>query len=332
MRIAIVRLTSLGDIIFCMCCLQLIKRRLPEARITWVADKKFADILDHNPDLEKVVKLDLKGVKRHFSFAGARHEYQKLKDAGEFDIAIDLHGMLKSALVAACLSRRRAGFHRSVAKEPLAALWYADAFRISREELAVSRFSRLAAAALGFGFSEEELLAKKPYLFHGEADALAVAPFFSREKKNVILVPGSSAGYKNYPKGKYLRIAKSLDAQFLVCNGGEKEREVAAYLAENCGSVTPLPTLTLNQLKAAVSRADLVIGGDTGPTHMAWACNVPSITLYGATPANCVYPGPTCRAVTSGSPANPLRADKNDFSIGKIREETIIGLAEELLS
>jgi heptosyltransferase-1 len=315
-----------------MCCLQLIRRRLPEARITWVADSKFADILDHNPDLEQVVKLDLKKVKSNFSLAGARSEYQKLKNAGVFDLAIDLHGMLKSALVAALLSRRRAGFHYSVAKEPLTSLWYTNSFRIPREELAVSRFSRLAAASLGFTYSEEELLTKKPYLFYGKADLLAVAPFFSLEKKTVLLVPGSSAGYKNYPREKYLEIVKNMDAQFLVVSGGEKEREVATYLAENCGSVTPLPPLTLNQLKAAVSRADLVIGGDTGPTHMAWACNVPSITLYGATPANCVYPGPTCRALTSGSLVNPLKVNKNDFSIGKIRPQSVIAVAEEFLS
>jgi heptosyltransferase-1 len=332
MRIAIVRLSSLGDIIFCMSCLQLIRRHLPQARVTWVADSKFADILDYNPDLEQVVKLDLKGVKRRPSCAAALGEYRKLKEAGEFDLAIDLHGMLKSALVAACLSRQRAGFHRSVAKEPLATLWYGDCFRIPREGFAVSRFSQLAAAALGFPFSEEELKEKKPYLFHGEADALAVAPLFSREKKNVILVPGSSAGYKNYPKEKYLRITKGLDAQFLVCHGGAREREVGEYLAGNSGSVTLLPTLTLNQLKAAVSRADLVIGGDTGPTHMAWACNTPSITLYGATPANCVYPGPLSRAVTSGSRVNLLRPDRNDLSLRAIREEAVIALAEELLS
>ena len=315
-----------------MAALQVIRRHLPQARITWVADSKFADILDHNPDIEQVIKVDLKGAKRRRSGAGMLQEYRKLKEAGTFDLAIDLHGMLKSALVAACLSPRRAGFHYSMAKEPLATVFYGNSYRIPREGFAVSRFSQLAAAALGFSFQEEELMVKQPYLFHGAADALAVAPFFSSSKKNVILVPGSSIDYKNYPKEKYLQIARSLDVQFLVCQGGGQEREVAGYLAEHCASVAALPALSLNQLKAAISRADLVIGGDTGPTHMAWGCNVPSITLYGATAAHCVYPGPTCRAVTSGARIDPQRPDRKNFSVREIREETIIALAEELLS
>jgi len=331
-NIAIVRLSSLGDIIFCMAALQVIKRHCPDARITWFADRRFADVLDHNPDLERVVKMDWRGVKREFSLEGVRREYRLLREQGRFDLAIDLHGMLKSALTASLVSNRRVGFHRSLIKEPLATLLYGQTWKVAREWPAARRFAELAAAALGFGFAEQELVEKECYLFCAAEDREFVARFFSRSGKNVLLVPGSSAGYKNYPKEKYLQVARQLDAHFLVCHGSENERQVAQFLAERCDRVTVLPRLNLNQLKGAVAAADLVIGGDTGPTHMAWACNVPSVTLYGATPANCVYPGPRCRILKSSSVVREERPDKNDFSIAELRAEEIVAAARELLS
>jgi len=64
MKIAFVRLTSLGDIILAMASLQVVRRRLPGCHITWVAERRFADILDHNPDIQQIIRVDLKDMKK----------------------------------------------------------------------------------------------------------------------------------------------------------------------------------------------------------------------------------------------------------------------------
>jgi heptosyltransferase-1 len=90
--------------------------------------------------------------------------------------------------------------------------------------------------------------------------------------------------------------------------------------------------MNLNQLKAVVANAKLIIGGDTGPTHMAWALNIPSITIFGNTPEHRnTYITPINRVVKSDSKVNPLKLDKSDFSIKEIEPQTIVTLAKELL-
>lgn len=331
MNIAIVRLSSLGDIVFGMASLQLIRHHFPGSSITWVADSRFADILDFNPDLERIVKLDLKGLKRRFSLRGLRTELAKMEGLGPFDLVIDLHGMLKSALVARRLGGARTGFHRAVVKEPLATLFYTRTFPIPLDEPAVNRYAALVSASLGVAPDPGLLAGKAPFLFHLPEHAAATVDYFRQDRKNIVLVPETSIGYKNYPKEQWVEVANALKENILVCHGSPPELATAGYLAEHSPYVTLLPRLDLNQLKAAISRADLVIGGDTGPTHMAWACNVPSLALFGAT-APPFAPTALHRVLTSGSRVNPAKPDKGDVSIRTIPETEIVRMAKELLN
>lgn len=332
MRLAIVRLTSLGDIIFCMASLQLIRRRFPDCSITWFADRRFADILDHHPDLDRVVKVDWKTVKQNFSWDGVRREYRRIREQGEFDLAIDLHGMLKSALIARMAGERTCGFHRHTAKEPWATLLYHSTLDVPLEINTVYRYASLAVGALGCELQEGELQEKSPYLFYGEEDAAVTRQYFRRDKKNVIFVTGSTWESRNYPKERFVFLANQLKENVLICYGNEAELATARFIAERSPFVTILPKLSLNQLKAAISQADLLIGGDTGPTHIAWANNVPCVVIFGPTPAQRIYPGPRCRILKSDSPVDERKLDKTDFSIREIPETLVLRQAEELLA
>lgn len=331
MKIGIVRLSSLGDIIFCMAALQVIRRHLPDASITWFADSKFADILDHHPDLDRVVRINLKGLKKSFSFGKLGAEYRQVVDSGPFDLVIDLHGMIKSALVARWVGTRTAGFARDVAKEAIATLCYDQKVSLPLEMNTVLRYATLAAQSLGFSFDEAELREKDPFLFYADEDREVSRGCFREDRKNIIFVVGSTWESRNYPKERLVTIARALGENILICHGSQAEYQAACFIAGECDNVTLLPRLNLNQLKAAISRADLVIGGDTGPTHIAWANNVPCVVLFGPTPAHRIYPGPRCRILKSGSTVREKRLDKNDFSISELSEETIIALAKELL-
>jgi heptosyltransferase-1 len=322
-RLAIVRLTSLGDIIFCMAGLQIIKRALPECSITWFADAKFADILDHNPDLDAVVKLELKGLKRDFSWQRLAGEYRKVTQSGSFDLAIDLHGMLKSAVIARKVAAASCGFHRSVAKEPLTAFFYRRSFAPPLSLMPVYRYALLAAHSLGIELKEEQLMEKRPFLCYSPKDLEATEPYFQAGRKNLLLVPGTSLGAKNYPEEKLAGVAGRLGENVLLCHGNDQELQSAQRIAERCSNAVILPRLNLNQLKAAVSRCDLVIGGDTGPTHIAWANNVPCIALFGPTPP-CTYPSGINRIVLpAGGVGRPMQ---------EIEESVILGHAGQLLA
>ncbi|HEY5975873.1 MAG TPA: lipopolysaccharide heptosyltransferase I [Geobacteraceae bacterium] len=331
MRIAIVRLSSLGDIVFGMAALQVIRGRFPQAKITWVTDQRFAALLDHQPDVDEVVRLDLKGLSKRFSLARLRTARVALSMVSGCDIAIDLHGLIKSALIAQKLAPVRCGFHRTVVKEPLATLCYSRTFQVSYELPAVERYLQLVARSLDFDYSPGAVDAKEPFLCHAPEDCAVTKGFFQANRKNVIMVPETSIAYKNYPKEKLVEVANHLRENILVCHGSADELAAARYLAANSRYVTLLPHLDLNQLKAAIGQADLVIGGDTGPTHMAWAMNVPSLALFGATAPP--YRGTDRhRLLVSASVANPRKPDKNDLSVADIPVTEVVRQAQELLN
>ena len=111
----------------------------------------------------------------------------------------------------------------------------------------------------------------------------------------------------------------------------KKKKEIAKYIVKNSKGVL-LPMLDMNSLKALISKVDLVIGGDTGPTHMAWALNIASIVLFGNTPANRnTYQTKKNKILESNSKVDALKLDKNDFSIREIKEEDILSLAKDIL-
>jgi heptosyltransferase-1 len=146
-----------------------------------------------------------------------------------------------------------------------------------------------------------------------------------------LLVIGSTWESRNYPAEKYLHIAQALQENCLVLWGNEEEKSKADWMAERCANIVVLPQLDLNGLKEVVARADLVIGNDTGPTHMAWALNKPSITIFGPTPISRVYQTDINKVIKSSSAVNPYKLNKEDFSIRDIDQQLIIDQAKYLI-
>ena len=135
-----------------------------------------------------------------------------------------------------------------------------------------------------------------------------------------------------YSNEKFANITNSLNENYLIAWGSEAEKQIANKIANDSSNVTVLPKLDLNNLKALVSKVDLVIGNDTGPTHMAWALNIPSITLFGNTPGyRNTYETNINRIIESNTKVNPYKLDKNDFSIKEIDDKNIVKMAKEIL-
>jgi heptosyltransferase-1 len=109
------------------------------------------------------------------------------------------------------------------------------------------------------------------------------------------------------------------------------EKETAIWMAEQSKQISVLPSLDLDELTQIIQQSSLLIGNDTGPTHMAWGLNVPSITLFGPTPINRVYQTPINKVLKSPSKVNHFKLDKNDYSITEIAVQDIIKMAELLL-
>ncbi len=330
MQIAIVKLSALGDIVHAMVALQFIKAALPDAQIDWIVEQGFAGILDDNPHIRQVLTVNLKALKTDKK--QLFREISKVKNFRKqhYDRVIDAQGLIKSALVARLLSAHSVGFDRHSIREKWAALFYQQTIACPYDANSIDRNVAVLTQPLGITVSHRQILDKQPFLFF-KPSSLNLDGYFHTEQPTILLVIGSTWPSRNYPKAQFLQLIHDLPANYLICWGNGQERLDAQWLADR-STARLLPRLNLNDLKAAIAGVDLLIGNDTGPTHMAWGLNRPSITLFGPTPVSRVYQTGINKVLKSPSLVDPFKLDKNDFSIGQIPVPDIVNLAKSLLA
>ena len=238
--------------------------------------------------------------------------------------------MIKSALVSKFLGKRIAGFSKNSIREKFASFFYNIKIEIPYDENTIDRNVKVISEPLGFDINKTDILSKKPFLYFKNENQ-EIYNFLSNDKKNILFVIGSTWESRNYPKEKFVQIADNLKQNCIVIWGNEEEKDKAKYIEKNSIYAKSMIKCDLNSLKALISKCDLLIGNDTGPTHMAWALNIPSITIFGPTPINRVYETSINKVIKSDSKVNHFKLNKNDFSIREIEVKEILRMAEILL-
>ena len=330
MKIAIIKLSSLGDIVHSMVVLQFIKKNYPKSEIDWIVEKRFKGILENNPHINEIQQINLKSARESKSFLLFWKELRKIRKLGKYDLVIDMQGLIKSALVARMIpSDMTLGFDKDSLRESLAAIFYDQKYKIDYAENVIERNLNLAGYALNFSFNKEDVISKEVFLYPSQQFSF---DHISSSKKNILLISGASYPAKSYSIEKFVELTKQIDANFLTIWGSEKERIIANEIKQRSSTVEVLEELSLDGLISLISQVDLVIGSDTGPTHMAWALNIPSITLFGPTPGyRNTYNTNINKIIESNSEVNPNKIDKSDYSINNIKVNDISKLVQKLL-
>ena len=152
------------------------------------------------------------------------------------------------------------------------------------------------------------------------------------KEKNIVLAFGTSRGWdcKKYPIEKWINVINNVDVNFLLIWGNDKEKKEAEYIASKTGALI-LPKLSFNDLKYVIKKSDLIVGNDTGPTHIGWAIGTKSLIVFGCTDKNLMVEDKAHLAVKSDSIVNYCKFDKNDLSIRNIDEKLIIKKIKELI-
>ena len=247
---------------------------------------------------------------------------------GQFDIIIDLQGLLKSALVSRSLGKNIFGFDRFSTKEGLASIFYTHKYSCNYDKNIILRNLELCAFALNFSFDEKEILTKEPCFLKNSR----IPNKNSRiPSKKILIAPFASESSKCYAHfASVIKGAKEFAQCFLIA-GSESEREKATKLASS--GATLLAPLDLAQILEFMDTCDLIIGNDSGITHLAWAQNYATITLFGnrsgarnafATPKNLII------QATPKHEIDAFHIDKSDFCINDIDPAQIIAKAKGL--
>ena len=316
--------------------IQFIRKHIANAHISWFCDARFEQIARLLAGVDEVVALPLKDKKFLKSFEILRQKQ------GQFDIIIDLQGLLKSALVSRSLGKNIFGFDRFSAKEGLASIFYTHKYSCNYDKNIILRNLELCAFALNFSFDEKEILAKEPCFLKKSktpdknsripSDESRIPNENSRiPNKKILIAPFASESSKCYAHfASVIKGAKEFAQCFLVA-GSEPEREKATKLASS--GATLLAPLDLAQILEFMDTCDLIIGNDSGITHLAWAQNYATITLFGnrsgarnafSTPKNLII------QATPKHEIDAFHIDKSDFCINDIDPAQIIAKAKGL--
>lgn len=329
MRIAIVKLSAMGDIIHAMLALQFIKKQIPDIKIDWFVEKAFAQVLEYNPDIDNIYALDLKSIKKDKKNLISQIKLIKQHSKNEYDLIIDAQGLIKSAIVSKFLGKNIAGFDKESIRETLASTLYKIKINSLYTKNVIERNLDILLKPLKIEYTQKQIINKNAFLYFEKK--FDFEDYLSKSEKNILLIAGASWSSKMYSKEKLAKICNSIKANFLLAWGNEEEKEIVEFIAKNSKAVV-LPKLDLNDLKHLISKIDLLLGNDTGPSHMAWALNVPSVTIFGCTPGyRNTYKTKINKIVESKSKVNPEKLNKEDFSIKEIDESIIIRMMKEML-
>lgn len=284
-RILIIRLSALGDIIHALPVLAAIRRRWPDAQVDWLVEASYAPILSLVDGLRRRLLVRARASAEtagSASFASVPRAVAYLRRQ-RYDAALDLQGLVKSAVWARLAGARRAiGFNRVNLREPLAALCYTETLEPQPQgHVILKNLSVLYALGAAPGAPEFPL---RPEASETAREAIRQA---GGPRRYIVLNPGAAWPNKRWPPERFGALAAALRETAgltSLVTWGPAERALAeAVSATSKGAAAPAPATELGDLAALLHDAALVVAGDTGPLHLAAALGTPVVGLYGPT-------------------------------------------------
>lgn len=304
-NILIVKLSAIGDVIHAMPVAHAIKETYPEAHITWVVEPPAYDLLAMNPDIDEIILFKKKEFK---SIGGFLENYGPLKkeiQKRNYDVVLDLQGLFKSAAIAyLAKAPRKLGMcnMRELSDKISQPVIGANAKgHVIERYLDVARAIGCKAENVEFSLNVPEREADLTRMRFSQAGANMGNPY-------VVLAVGANWPNKRWPEENFAKLTDWLYTKRLIpvlVGGGAVDEQRAAAISEQ-SEIPPVNLVgqtNLRQLVYTIQQAQLVIGGDTGPVHLASGLKVPTIMLMGPTDA--------ARNGPYGQLANAIEVDRS---------------------
>lgn len=278
-KIAVFRGLYLGDLVAATPALRALRRGYPGAEISLIGLPWVVALAPHlAPDIDRLIPYPgAPGLDGEGDEAALQHFVREMQ-AEDFDLAVNLHGRGPGSthLVASFGALRVAGFVGGEGEYPTLDV----SVRWDAEEHEGRKLLLLAEAAGGVSDGEN------PRLRVREEDHRRVGDLLGREaaKPLALLHPGASVPEKRWPPEGFGQVARGLIRQGydVAVTGSKGERKISRRVCELAPGAIDLSGKTdLSALIGIVSRANLLISNDTGPTHLAYALGTPSVTVFG---------------------------------------------------
>ena len=275
LRLLIVKTSSMGDVVHAMPVVADILRHHPGTVIDWLVEAPFAEIPQMHPGVRRVLPMQWRKWRGQMlqrdtwaAMAALRNELR----SGQYDLVLDLQGLLKSAFWARLSQAPVVGYDSSSSRDPASAWLYRRTATVSLQLHAVQRCRLLAAAHLSYAPPE------------GAPDFGLRAPSggWARGGDYAVLIPNASRSAKHWPERHWAALGNRLKERGmtpLVLWGQQDEQSLAESIAASCEGDVP-PFLKVGEMASVLAGARQVVGLDTGFTHLAAALGRPTLGIY----------------------------------------------------
>ena len=277
MNLLIVRLGALGDVVHTIPTAAALRAAFPDARIDWLVDARHREMVDLVRGLDRVVVVG-------GSTVGAWKDAVRQLREVRYDVALDLQGLLKSAVLARASGARRViGFSIWHLREKTARPFYSETDSSEGVDHVIHKNLRLLRT---IGVHDDRVVFP---LADVESAALASVRATTGERPFALINPGAAWPNKRWPAVRFgeiaafLRDVRGLDS--LVLWGPGEEALAGAVVEASGGAARVAPPTRIADLVALSRAASLMISGDTGPLHIAAASGTPAVALFGPTDA-----------------------------------------------
>lgn len=290
-RIVLVRLGAMGDCIYTFPLVSALKARFPGAGVTWIVEAQNQELPGLHPGVGDVLVVDTRRWRREIragrlgrvakEIGGLRRSWT----AKPFDIALDPQGSIKSGAIA-WLTRApvRVGFVRAACREGMNALFTTHRVEppldghIVPKNLSLLRPLGIRVERPDFG------IRVSPAAETAVASLLQQAGIGPGERL-VGIHPGAGHSRKQWNPDRYAQVGDRLQergsARVILTTGPGEEALAGEVASQMRKAPVVIPPLRAGELAALFSRYPILIGGDTGPLHLAAALGCPTVAIYG---------------------------------------------------
>ncbi len=289
MRILIVKLGSIGDIVHTLPALAAMRGALPTAEISWAVESRAAEILRDNPMLDRLIELDTKALRRVAvsgeTLPAMRQQLRRLR-ASTFDTALDFQGLLKSAAITRLSgASKRFGFSRAALREPASRFLLTKTFDVPTRAHVIVKNLTLAGAALEIPIPGDPAEFEFPIITSHAREIEAEEA--AQGERFAILNPGGGWPTKMWSAERFGALADELWTHHglasLISHAPDEREMASSVLNASRSGKARGACLSLKGFYELAKRAEVYVGGDTGPTHIALAAGSPIVGIFGPT-------------------------------------------------
>jgi heptosyltransferase-1 len=297
-KILIIRLSSIGDIFHTFTVLCDIKNQYPNACIDWLVDDNFLAIAQLSPLIDNLYSIPIKSWKQESKLGAIiklikwQQEFKKKYNNKRYDYIIDMHGLIKTAVLTKFFNGKSYGLNYKSAKEKIwASIFYHHTYYVNNNQVAIKRFRSLVGQILQLNY-------KSPFQFAINMHPVAI----KIDQPYIVLLHGTSKKTKQWSLHNWVDLVIDLlianaykivitysnSIEFTFTNKLLQQIQESAVnkpeiMIDNLQVIATLPIAELSYL---IKHSSLVIGVDTGFTHLANLLHKPVIAIYKITNQN----------------------------------------------